>query len=71
MISNLHKAFQQLVYESSWMDSQTRQKALEKASVMQQFVAYPQWITNNTVLDAYYRGVITTLHSDMNICFNN
>ena len=57
MIGNLKTAFKSLLDESSWMDAATKSIALEKVDVMREFVAYPDWITNQTALENYYAGV--------------
>lgn len=57
MIVHLKSAFNLLVKESKWMDEETKIKALEKAAAMKEFVAYPDWIKNQTQLSNAYEGV--------------
>ena len=57
MIKYLKRAFSSLVNESTWMDEPTKWAAREKAAAMKQFLAYPEWIRNDTALDNYYQAV--------------
>ena len=57
MIRLLKKSFTSLVEESDWMDLETRVAALDKAENIRDFIAYPDWIHNNTKIDEIYKGV--------------
>ena len=57
MIANLQTAFSSLVEESDWMDAETKILAMEKATAMKQFLAYPDWVRNKTALEMAYSGV--------------
>lgn len=57
MIGHLKSAFNGLVKQSQWMDEETKIKALEKSAAMKEFIAYPDWIKNNTELTKAYEGV--------------
>ena len=41
----------------SWMDNDTKRKALEKAEGVTQKVAYPSFIMDPAELDTYYENV--------------
>lgn len=57
MVTNLRKAFKQLVNESEWMDAETQVKAAEKADKMLQLLGYPEWVKDKEGIDKYYAGV--------------
>lgn len=52
--------FKTLIEEADWMDSTTKQLALEKAAAMSVLVAYPDWVKNKTALEQFYDGVLNT-----------
>ena len=55
MVDGLRTAFKELVEETEWMDSETQEKAKEKADLMLQFIGYPDWLMDNAQVDEYYR----------------
>eukprot|EP00457_Paulinella_chromatophora_P006412 gb/GEZN01006430.1/.p1 GENE.gb/GEZN01006430.1/~~gb/GEZN01006430.1/.p1 ORF type:complete len:460 (+),score=71.40 gb/GEZN01006430.1/:201-1382(+) len=58
MIRRVKTAFQTEVLESlSWMDRQTKIKAADKASAVDDMLGFPDWIFNQTVMEEYYEGV--------------
>lgn len=57
IIKYLKQTFNEMLKNLDWMDSKTRQKALEKADKMVQHVGYPPEILNNEILDDHYKGV--------------
>ena len=57
MIGHLKIAFSSLVEELDWMDQETKVRALEKAAAMREYIGYPDWITNETLVDHAYQGV--------------
>lgn len=57
MIGHVKAAFGSLVEEADWMDGDTKRRALHKAKAMKEFIAYPEWIFNNTKLEELYHGV--------------
>lgn len=61
MIGHLKIAFSSLVEELNWMDPETKVRALEKAAAMREFIGYPGWIKNTTLLDLAYHGVCTVI----------
>lgn len=54
MVDDLREAFVQetLKKDVDWLDGVTRERALEKAARTHFYVAYPDWILNNSALDA-------------------
>lgn len=57
MLGFIQSAFYQLVGELRWMDAVTKKETLEKAKRMVSLIGFPEWILNNTALEAYYYGV--------------
>ena len=50
-------ALEQVISEKEWLDETTKQHALDKAEKINEFLAYPSEIKNNTFLNTYYSGV--------------
>ena len=61
MIDHLKIAFSSLVEELDWMDQETKVRALEKAAAIREFIGYPDWIANKTMVDLAYQGVYSNL----------
>ncbi len=61
MVSRLKIAFSSLVEELDWMDQETKMRALEKAAAMREYIGYPDWIKNETLVDHAYQGVLFTM----------
>ena len=57
MIDHWKLAFKSQIDEVTWMDSDTKVTAKEKVDAMKQFVGYPSWMLNKTMLENYYSGV--------------
>jgi predicted metalloendopeptidase len=57
LISLLHESFYQLFEENNWMDSHTKQKAINKLDSMSQNIAYPEWTMDDIKLELYYDKV--------------
>jgi membrane metallo-endopeptidase-like protein 1 len=55
MVEGLITAFKELVEETEWMDSETKEKAKEKADSMLQQIGYPDWLLDTAKVDQYYR----------------
>ena len=54
MITAILEAFRLIVQEKDWMDDETRQNSLIKADKILVNTAYPEWIKNDTKLEALY-----------------
>jgi len=63
MIENLREAFKSLVDEATWMDSDTKVIAKDKADFMVENIGFPDWINNRTALENYYSGVSNKLRA--------
>ncbi|CAG7731463.1 unnamed protein product, partial [Allacma fusca] len=57
MVENLRTAFKELLDEADWMDEETKANADKKVNVMKQFMAYPDWLFNQTRLEAEFAGL--------------
>lgn len=60
MVKNIRSAFRNELSEIGWMDDKTKEAALEKADFMNHFIGYPDWYTNTTALEEYYKEVCIT-----------
>lgn len=54
MVEDLRAAFKELVEETDWMDSETQEKAKEKADMMLQLIGYPDWLVDTEQVDEYF-----------------
>ena len=57
MIHDIREAFNELLEENDWMDTETRKVAEDKANSMTERIGYPEYITNDTRLEDEYRNV--------------
>jgi len=58
MVEDLRSAFKELVTETDWMDADTQVVAQGKADQMLQLIGYPDWLTSEEEVDAYYEFAI-------------
>ena len=57
MIHDIREAFNELLEENDWMDTETRKVAEDKANSMTERIGYPEYITNDTRLEDEYTNV--------------
>lgn len=57
MIDSIHKEFIRMLESTPWMDSVTRNAAIEKAKAMNFFIGCPNELMENAKLDEYYRNL--------------
>ena len=57
MIHDIREAFNELLEENDWMDTETRKVAEDKANSMTERIGYPEYITNDTRLEGEYTNV--------------
>lgn len=50
MVNNIQEAYMEQLQSIEWMDSITRQSAIDKLQSMYKFIAYPDWFQNTTFL---------------------
>ncbi|CAF2523535.1 unnamed protein product [Rotaria sp. Silwood2] len=56
MINNIRDVFIEMLDKSTWMDAESKEKAIEKAKVMDPHIGYPEYLgsDNNTKLEEDY-----------------
>lgn len=54
LVQELQDSFRELIKENTWLDVQTKAKALEKLNKMIKNVAYPDWILDDRKLDHFF-----------------
>ncbi|KAL9971395.1 hypothetical protein ACROYT_G023915 [Oculina patagonica] len=57
MVQKIREAFIENLESVTWMDSETKLAAKEKAEAILQLVGYPHFIANRTLLEEYYAGL--------------
>ncbi len=57
MIENIRAEFISMLKDNNWMDTESKQKAKEKAEYIDVKVGYPDYTYNNTYLDSLYENV--------------
>ncbi|XP_065291412.1 neprilysin-1-like [Dermacentor albipictus] len=63
MIHNIREAFNELLKENDWMDTETRKVAEEKANAMNERIGYPELLTNPYELSKEYDSLV--VHEDL------
>ena len=56
MVSYLKESFRNIIKETKWMSSDTITTALKKLDSMKEIIAYPDELSNSTVIDGFYKG---------------
>jgi predicted metalloendopeptidase len=64
MVNDIRTAFTEIVMELDWMDTETKERTLEKAHAMRPFIGFPGWLLTPGELEKYYEGVSGTTASD-------
>ena len=57
MIHEIREAFNDLLEDNEWMDTETRAVAKDKANSMNERIGYPEYITNTSRLEREYDNV--------------
>ncbi|VDM57962.1 unnamed protein product [Angiostrongylus costaricensis] len=57
VISNVIHSFQGMIDQLDWMSIETKKKAYNKTANIVKNIAFPDWITDNKKLDAYYHDL--------------
>ena len=58
MISYLKSSFKKILKDIDWMDDTTKSKAFDKLEAMKRFIAYPDELTDEAVVEGYHSGLI-------------
>ena len=56
MVKYLKDSFRSIIKEAKWMSSKTMTTALKKLEAMKEYIAYPDELLNNTIIDDFYKG---------------
>ena len=56
MVRYLKESFRNIIKETKWMSSDTMKTALKKLDSMKEIIAYPDELSNNTIIDEFYKG---------------
>ena len=63
ILVELERALNQRISGRDWLDDATKQRALNKLNFVNEFLAYPDMVLNNTFLNGYYSTVcVVTLY---------
>ena len=57
MIDYVKGAFRKILEDIDWMDDLTKERAFEKLRTMRRFIAYPEEMTQESVVTEYHSGV--------------
>lgn len=57
MINSIHNEFIRMLESTTWMDTITRNAAIEKAKAMNFFIGCPNELKENAKLDEYYQNL--------------
>lgn len=58
MVHNIKKEFFEVLKGNFWLTQETKAKALEKIVVLRQWVGYPRWVENKTMVADHFQSVI-------------
>lgn len=61
VLKELKLALKERINEKDWLDSATKQRALNKAETIKEFVAYPNKILDTSFVNNFYTGVSATV----------
>ncbi|XP_037075869.1 neprilysin-2-like [Pollicipes pollicipes] len=62
LVSDVHKEFDMMLQEVTWMDNVTRERAVEKSKTISYYIAYPDELLNDTLVGEFYENL--TLSDD-------
>ena len=54
MVENILKAFKSMLTENTWMDDESKEKALEKADYIKSQIGYPDVFDNEEYLNSNF-----------------
>lgn len=67
MVNDIRTAFAEMVMGLDWMDTETKERTLEKAHAMRPFIGFPGWLLTPGELEKYYEAVRDTVASDWSL----
>lgn len=57
MVENIKKQFVEELKKLDWMDDVTKKHALEKIKSMEAYIAYPEELKDEAIVDHFYKNV--------------
>ena len=66
VLKELKSALEEIISGKDWLDESTKKKAVEKAKMINEFLAYPSEIKDTAFLDKFYSGVCFMHNLDCN-----
>ena len=57
MVKDIEAAFTDIVAELQWMDTETKNRTLDKVRAMRPFIGFPGWLLTPGQLEHYFQGV--------------
>ena len=57
MVENIREEFKSILNKTDWMDSKSKQAAIEKANLINSQIGYPNFTYNDTYLSLIYKEV--------------
>lgn len=57
MMNRIRSSFQDLVGKSDWINNESKEQILEKSQAMKMNLGSPNWIFNNTQINAYFGDI--------------
>ena len=56
MLKGIRETFYRILKRADWMDKVTNEKMIERLDHMEAMISYPDELTNETLIDGYYKG---------------
>ena len=57
MVMLLKKEFDEILHNTDWMDSETKENASRKSKMMKAIVGYPEQLANDSLVNEHYKTV--------------
>lgn len=57
IVNATRREFEGILRTASWMDEKTRHSAIEKLNAMSAYIAYPDQLLDNSVIEEYYQNL--------------
>ena len=57
MVEGIRTEFLETLKNLNWMDAKTKEKAVEKAKAINNYIGYPEQLKNITKIEELYEGV--------------
>lgn len=57
IVNGIRNEFEGILRTASWMDEKTRHSAIDKLNAMSAYIAYPDELLDNLVIEKYYQNL--------------